>query len=233
MKTIEELSDAELSQINGRGWVCGTKDSKGRILGSKGRVYEIPERRFVMADQALGFAGKSVVEFGCLEGCHTMSIAKAARSVLGIDYQQGNLDKSRIRCELYGAETATFALVDLERGVPPPADLYFHSGVLYHLQDPVTHLARIAPLCRELFLDTHHTNAANSTYKAAVDGKEYPCRIYGEPKHPRAGSAGMSRWIPLELLTTILKKHFKSVRILRDENERNGPRVTIAAKKSL
>lgn len=230
-RKAEELSDAELGELNCRlGWICGTRDGKGRIVGSRKRMYELPDRRFVLADQALGVAGKSVVEFGCLEGCHTVSLAAAAKSVLAVDYQADNLEKSRVRCELYGV-SAEFRRMDVETALPSPADLYFHSGVLYHLKDPVTHLHRIAPLCKELFLDTHHTSNADARYKAQVDGKTYACRVYGEPKDPRAGSGGFSRWLGLGQIMAILSGYFKNVSILRNDNERNGPRVSIAARK--
>lgn len=231
MPLAEELSDGQLRAVNSRhGWICGTRDKKGRIVGSKKRMYEIPDRRVVLADRALGLAGKSVVEFGCLEGCHTVPLAQRAKSVVGFDYQAKNLEKSRVRCELYGV-TAEFRQIDLESALPPAADLFFHSGVLYHLKDPMTHLCQVVPLCKELFLDTHHTRDANGTYKAAVNGKTYPCRVYGEPKDPRAGSGGFSRWLPLDLIMKTLLNFFEKVNLIRDENEKNGPRASIAARK--
>lgn len=226
-RLAEDLTDAELGALNRRlGWICGTRDKKGRIVGSKKRMYKLPDRRFVLADKSLGIAGKSVVEFGCLEGCHTVSLAGKAKSVIALDYQPANLEKSRIRCELYGV-SADFRKLDLESALPPSADLFFHSGVLYHLKDPVTHLHRIAPLCTEIFLDTHYTTAPNAGYK--TNGKIYPCRVYGEPKDPRAGSGGFSRWLGLETIISILSKRFRRVKILRNETERHGPRVSIAA----
>lgn len=228
---IDDLTDKELTAINSRhGWVCGTADSKGRILGNKGRVYDIPERRVVMAQDSLGLAGKTVVEFGCLEGCHTVALARQAKSVFALDFQANNIEKSRIRTELYDAK-AEFAVMDVETDQPPEADLYFHSGVLYHLTDPASHLLRMAPRAKEFFLDTHHTRAPNEQYVAIHDAKAYPFRKYGEPSHPRAGSGGFSRWTTLEVILSILKQFYAKVVIIRDEDERNGARVTIAATK--
>lgn len=230
-RLAEDLTDAELGELNCRlGWICGTRDKKGRIVGSRKRMYELPDRRFVLADKSLGVAGKNVVEFGCLEGCHTVSLAGTAKSVVALDYQADNLEKSRVRCELYGV-SADFRRIDLEDALPPAADFFFHSGVLYHLKDPVTHLHRISPLCRELFLDTHHTPTADSRYTAKFDGKPYACRVYGEPKDPRAGAGGFSRWLGLGQIMAILSGYFTRVSILRNDNERNGPRVSIAARK--
>jgi tRNA (mo5U34)-methyltransferase len=229
MPRLEELSDQELTKLNGsHGWVCGTRDAKGRILGNKGRIYDIPERRVVMAEKALGFAGKTVVEFGCLEGCHTVALARQAVSVTAIDFQDKNLEKSRLRCGLYGV-SPTFLKLDVEAQDPPPADLYFHSGVLYHLQDPVSHLIRIAPLAKELFLDTHHARKAADRYVAAADGKQYLFSKHGEATHPRAGAGTFSRWITLDAIVSTLKRFYRKVVIIRDEDERNGARVTIAA----
>lgn len=229
MPLMEDLSDAEITKLNGRyGWVCGTRDAKGRILGNKGRIYDIPERRVVMAEESLGLSGKTVVEFGCLEGCHTVAIARKAKHVTAIDYQDKNLAKSELRCSLYGAE-ADFLKVDVEAENPPPADLYFHSGVLYHLQDPISHLIRISALAKEIFLDTHHARKTGDRYIATADGKSYPFAMHGEGPHPRAGNGSFSRWVHLDDILSTLRKTFRKVKVIRDEDERNGARVTIAA----
>jgi methyltransferase family protein len=233
MPTIEEVSDEELSSLNARhAWACGTRDRKGRILGTAKKVYAMPDLRVTLCDQVIGFSGKSVVEFGCLEGCHTIPISRKARSVLAIDFQPGNLERSRIRCGLYGV-SPELRKIDLENELPPPADLFFHSGVLYHLRDPITHLHQIAPLCQELFLDTHYARNTKTKYKASIDGMKYPCQLHGESKNPRAGSAGFSRWLPLKLILTTLQKLFPKVLVLRERDERNGPRVSIMASRLL
>lgn len=229
MPLIEDLSDLDLTKLNGSyDWVCGTRDGRGRILGNKSRVYEVPERRVVMVETSLGLVNKTVVEFGCLEGCHTVAIARRARYVTAIDFQDKNIEKSRLRCKLYGV-SPTFIKLDVETQNPPPADLFFHSGVLYHLQDPISHLIRISPLTKEIFLDTHHTRKAEGRYVAAVDGKEYPFTHHVEEVHPRSGKGRFSRWITLDTIVSTLKRFFRKVVIVRDEDERNGALATIAA----
>ena len=231
---IDSLSDEELALINKKyAWVTMTVDSKGRRLGRGEQVFEIPDFRVKFAVDHLGVKGKSVVEFGCLEGAHTVALAREASGVTAIDGRASNLERATLRTQLYGVK-ATFVQGDVESFVPPSADLYFHSGVLYHLKDPVSHLLRISKLAKELFLDTHYTKKAATSYKCQEDGESYPCAVYSEaPSGAKAGLQNTAMWLRLGDIVAILKRSYLGVKILRDEKERNGPRVSIVAKRGL
>lgn len=230
---IDELSDADLAKINkDHSWVTMTVDAHGRRLGRGERVFEIPDFRVRFVKEHLGLAGKSVVEFGCLEGAHTVALAREAKSVTAVEGRASNLERAKLRCRLYGAK-AMFMQADVEAFVPPAADLYFHCGVLYHLKDPVSHLLRISKLTKELFLDTHYTKGPTGKYECPEDGQTYPCYVYGEaPAGAKAGLGDTARWLRLPDILDILKRSFQDVKVLRDEKERNGLRVSLVAKKA-
>lgn len=227
---IDLLTDAELSVYNRQHrWITGTADSKGRVLGLPSRLYKIPERRIQIGHKKLNFTGKTIVEFGSLEGAHTVALARLGKSVVALEGQDKNIEKTRIRCALYGV-SADVRKADLETDLPPPADLYFHSGVLYHLQDPIGHLLKIMPLTKELVLDTHHFRVASGVYKCAQDRKTYPCWIYNEPVGDvKAGLRPFSRWVSLYDIVKTLKTRFTKVEVARNEVEGNGPRATFIA----
>ncbi len=229
---IDDLSDADLAKINkAHAWVTMTVDAHGRHLGRGEAVFEIPDFRVRFVKDNLGLEGKSVVEFGCLEGAHTVALAREAREVVGVDGRASNLEKAKIRCRLYGV-TAAFFKGDVEQWVPPAADLYFHCGVLYHLKDPASHLIRISKSTKELFLDTHYTKGPTGTYQCPEDGRTYPCFVYGEaPAGAKAGLQDTATWLRLPDILAILKRSFQEVKVLRDEKERNGLRVSLVAKK--
>lgn len=228
---LDDLPDAELASLNKQYlWVSGTLDSRGRILGREENLYPFPHPKITAALNHLSLAGKSVVEFGGLEGAHTIELCRAAREVTTIEARQPNIDKMNVRCALYGV-SPTIVKADVEKTLPPAADVFFHSGVLYHLQDPVAHLLRICPLTRELLLDTHHTKAPNTSYVCPVNGKRYDCWVYGENQAGfKSGLRDFSRWLRLSDIAAILREFFHSVEFADSVLEKNGPRTTLIAK---
>lgn len=228
-RPVDLLSDAELQAINRKHtWVTATYDAKRRIVGTARPdfLFEVPERRVVIARDKLGLQGKRVVEFGSLEGSHTIGLFSCGADVLALEARDENIAKTKERCRLYGF-TVKVQKCDVENDPIPSADLFFHSGVLYHLQDPVRHLRRIAPLAPQILIDTHHTAKADTSYVSA-DGKAYPCWIYNEPSGGyKSGLRPISRWLLLPTLVEVLKELYSSVEVVRDEKERNGPRATL------
>lgn len=228
---IDLLSDTAIAGINAAlKWDTYTLDAKGRKIGNPdGRHYPIPHDLVKSADEYLHMKGRSVVEFGCLEGAHTIAIGRIAAKVTAIDFRKDNLVKTSIRAALYGV-FPTVRQLDLEVSLPAPADVYFHSGVLYHLTDPVQHLRRISMRCESLLLDTHYTKAPSTIYRAG-DGREYHAE--GRPENTeeiRAGARAFSHWLTMNTIMGLLGDAFSDVAVLSDRIERNGPRVTIVAK---
>jgi hypothetical protein len=227
---IDGLTDQELKAIEkAHAWVTGTSDAKGRVLGRREKLFEIPEKKIIIARERIGLAGKTVVEFGSLEGAHTISLCREASRVITLEIRDENIEKTKVRCALYSVSPEIIKM-NLETEVPPEADLYFHSGVFYHLQDPVGHLLKIMGRSKDLFLDTHYAPEPDASYQCAANGKVYPCWIYPEPqKGCKAGVSPFSRWLQLSDISTLLTERFRKVEIVRNELENNIPRATFLA----
>lgn len=145
---IEFLGDDDLSRLNNMlPWKCFTADSKGRRFGNpawKGKrngPQVIPDLRIVWLDSLFNLSDKSVLEFGCFEGIHTIALAQRAAKVYAIDSRIENVVKTIVRANLLGF-SPTVSVCDLEQEKDverlPVIDVLHHVGVLYHLKDPVS-----------------------------------------------------------------------------------------------
>jgi hypothetical protein len=227
---IDDLTDAELREINSRyGWTTGTLDSNGRVLGNH-HLYLIPDSKVILADKHFSLNGKTVVEFGALEGAQTVSLCRLAWRVIALESRSENIEKIRVRCGLYGAAPEILKM-NVEVETPPAADVFFHCGVLYHLEDPAAHLIAISSLTSHLFLDTHYAAATESEYVSPADRRSYRFWNYREaPGHSWSGMSQFSRWLALEDIVGILKRSFRRVEVVRNEME-NYVRATVVAEK--
>jgi hypothetical protein len=108
--------------------------------------------------------------------------------------------------------------------------------VLYHLVDPVAHLFRIAPLARDLLLDTH-VCFDDTRFKPADlchHGKTYRAYWYKEHgwRDVFSGISPHSRWLHLEALQEALHDAgYQKVELIETRAERHGPRVCLLARK--
>lgn len=234
MRPIDSMDDRELNRINGAyPWITYCLDAKGRRVGKPdGQYYAMPHPLVLETDRRIGLAGKTVVEFGSLEGSHTVALSERAGRVIAVECRDSNIQKTKMRCSLFGF-TPEILKLDVETQMPPPADVYYHSGVLYHLQDPIVHLHKVSESARDLVLDTHYTKTPNAKYLPAMGGRKYRCYEYPEqPKEFKAGLRRFSRWLLLDDLLEKLNEIYSSVKVHSDRSERNGPRVTIFARSS-
>ena len=160
---LDTLSDAELERLNELlPWSSWVTDGAGRRFGNRfspnKRVApeEIPDPRIVELDRRVGLADKKVLEIGCFEGNHTIALCGLAHQVVAIDSRIENVAKTLIRCAMANQFPAVYC-VDVESGsYDYSCDVMHHVGVLYHLRDPVAHLAAALPqVSTALMLDTH------------------------------------------------------------------------------
>lgn len=103
-----------------------------------------------LATLALPIAGASVLEVGAGIGDHTSFFLDRGCRVTATDARPENVEFMAARHP--GIATAVF---DPEApGSPAPAvhDIVYCYGLLYHLADPATALARMAPLARRMLL---------------------------------------------------------------------------------
>src|SRR5436190_597786 len=75
-------------------WKTGIRLPDGRILGvpRKGRfIVEQQDRRIALLAERFQTADKSILEFGCLEGTHTVQLAQVCREVTAVDVRPKNI----------------------------------------------------------------------------------------------------------------------------------------------
>lgn len=122
---------------------------------------------------------------------------------------------------------------DAEQEIPESLDLscdvLHHVGVLYHLEYPVEHLRRLAPLVRHgIMLDTHVAPEGVEIKRDA--GVRYWHFDDHSRDNPFAGMYGHAKWIVLDDLVGLLKDlGFRNVDVAQERAERSGPRVLIYA----
>jgi len=239
---LDMLTDDQIRELNTLlPWQAYTVDGKGRRVGnrfgSRGKKETpqvIPDRRVVLTDETFDLGDKHVLEIGCLEGLHTIGLCQRARSVTAVDISLRYAVKTIVRSAFFGQHPDVF-VCDVERWDDDDAlrsDVVFHSGVLYHLADPVRHLLRLGRLTRcGMLLDTHVADPAAAVETMEVDGETY--RYEPTEETPGYASEVFSRRLPLDDLVAVLERAgFERVTVVEDRDERNGPRVALLAHKS-
>lgn len=237
---VEGLSVDDLKRLNELlPWMCFTADTQGRRFGNlawKGKreiPQIVPDPRIVDMNKAFDLEGRSVLEVGCFEGVHTIALSQFGADVTAVDSRIENVVKTIVRCNLFGHKPTSF-VCDVERAEDvqrlPRVDFIHHVGVLYHLKDPVTHLQRLGAITGSGFLlDTHYATPemVNSAYQAG--GQEYRYYHYREKGRDEvfSGMYDHAKWLLLEDLKSLLAGlGFGRFVMLKDEQQRNGPRFT-------
>ena len=122
-----------------------------------------PSHQVIMRviDQHLdgGFAGKRIVDIGCLEAYFAAECALQGADVLGIDGKTINIKKCEFVKSALGIKTIRFAeddAMNVTRRKYGRFDVSLVLGLLYHLDDPFTFLKNMADLTEEfMVLETH------------------------------------------------------------------------------
>jgi tRNA (mo5U34)-methyltransferase len=180
-----------------------------------------------------------VLEIGCFEGIHTIALCRLAARVTAVDARVENVVKTLVRCAFFDEHPRVF-VYDVEASGGEEdlmrADLCHHVGVLYHLEDPVSHLRRLGGgISRGLMLDTHYALDHDATETYEVDGERFRFRPYRERgrRDVFSGIRPVSRWLLLGDLTELLRRAgFASVEIVETREERNGPRALLFAERT-
>jgi tRNA (mo5U34)-methyltransferase len=223
-------------------WRAVTRLPDGRLLGKPSRnkregEEKIPDSRIVLLDRLIKLAGKSVLEVGCFEGIHTIGLRQFTDHVTAVDVRPVNVFKTLARLSLYGADAKVYVAdcenLDASFGT---FDVIFHIGVLYHLVDPVGHIAKIGALAPTLYIDTH-VGGPNDTYtKEKIGEAEYSVlrTLEGGWKDPFSGAQKTAKRLSLDSLALALTNAgYTAQRLLQYRRERNGPRVLILASRTL
>jgi SAM-dependent methyltransferase len=103
-----------------------------------------------------------VIDLGCREGGFAVEFARAGYEVLGLEARQSNVDRCHIVEDSLQIPHLTFVRDDA-RNIRHYGefDICFNSGLLYHLDEPVRHLADCSAITKRLLiLNTHYSTDA-------------------------------------------------------------------------
>lgn len=236
MKPYLYLTDPCLQEINSYlDWRSAVTLPDGRILGSttssKRTTPEvIPDYRVKLLDNLIGLANKSVLEVGCFEGAHTLSLLQYTDSVVAIDIRPKNVINTIIRTSLFGKTPKVFVYntEDISQKNFQFFNLIFHCGVLYHLKDPAVHLKNLEGLCNHMLLDTHVCSEDQTNYIYTFNSKNYRAYRYTEGgwSDPFSGKDDHAVWLTKNDLIEVLSIcGFKIHTDIEERKERNGTRV--------
>lgn len=236
---VNRLSDEELQRLNELlPWSSWVVDKHGRRFGNRYTAHKrnepetILDPRILELHKRFDLSDKHVLELGCFEGNHTVALASLAQRVTAIDSRIEHVVKTLVRCTMAGLHPGVHCW-DAEQEIPESLDLscdvLHHVGVLYHLEYPVEHLRRLAPLVRHgIMLDTHVAPEGVEIKRDA--GVRYWHFDDHSRDNPFAGMYGHAKWIVLDDLVGLLKDlGFRNVDVAQERAERSGPRVLIYA----
>jgi 2-polyprenyl-3-methyl-5-hydroxy-6-metoxy-1,4-benzoquinol methylase len=181
------------------------EDAKGKRLQTNGShlcvgsLANLDQHGFPKAKE---LTGRSVLDVGCNAGFYSFTAKlRGARSVVGIDHQPHYVDQALLMRDILGLDvdlrhSDAHSLTE-ESGM---FDVVINTGVIYHLQNPMEFLTRMARITRELmYLETEMlTDPRHSEYAWFIE-KEYGCDpsnwwIYGPLCAERmTRTAGFSR----------------------------------------
>ncbi len=201
-----------------------------------------------------GVQGQRILELGPLEGAHSwLLVSQGAASVTAVEANRRAYLKCLVMKEVLGTDRVRVLLGDcLAHLAEPPApryDLAVASGVLYHMTDPVTLLARLAAAADRLYLYTCYYDPAiierrpqlaarfRGSEARTVQGFAHRLHVhsYQAARFQRAfcgGPAPLSRWLSRDdLLGALRHVGFADVEIgLDDPAHPNGPVLALVAR---
>lgn len=222
-------------------WFAATQLPDGRLVGrldarahKRDTLQAVPDKRIVRLHQALDLSDKSVLEVGCFEGIHTLGLVEFCPRVTAIDVRPINVLKTLARLSAHGRSAAAYT-VDIEQpdALPGRFDVMFHCGVLYHLENPVTHLQAALRACDAIYLDTHVASPGRDSDEADFAGRRYRGyrHVEGGWQDPFSGRGSSAFWLRREDIASLFDEAGFSFETWSERDERNGARIGVLGRR--
>lgn len=219
-----KLDDRELAEVNRLlPWIFYQRDSSGRQVGY-GREWRLIDTRIEELAQRYEISGKSILEPGSLDGHMTLGLCALGAHVTAFDARPVGALKTFAKLLSYGY-SAKILVHDARRMHELGTfDCIFHSGVFYHLADPVAHLRQVKDMAPVIMLDTHtaHPNRPIETVQDGYQGNWYD--EYGWVDH-QSGVEDRSLWLTADSLARLFDEcGFDCETVFHHQEWDNGPR---------
>ena len=173
-----------------------------------------------------------VIEPGPFSGRNTIRLARLFQNVTAYEPRRVNVRTCRQLAGDIGTTNVAIMSGAFNPATSVHAELIFHSGVLYHLADPVEHLMQLPRVAPRLYLNTHvdrpNQPASRKTTTAGGSGWTFTEHI----NRPRAGLQPQSIWLEYQtLITTLVAAGYdrESISLLSDVQESSGRRIALMA----
>lgn len=198
------------------------------------------ESRIQQLAQRAKIAGSRILELGCLEGGHSALLqASGAAQIIAIEGRRENFLKCLTVKNALNLDRCKFLLGDLSEVMPllpGKFDICLALGILYHLEDPVSTIYRIAELSDSLFVWSHYATGdfpvgpADEIY---CNGYMYMGkRVTEAQKDHTSGVHKTAFWLfEEEFIKAVKDAGFRDVEIISKESHPNGPAISFFAKK--
>ncbi|HEX7377043.1 MAG TPA: methyltransferase domain-containing protein, partial [Pirellulales bacterium] len=198
------------------------RDDAGRLIGGGNREFSVRDNRVEAMLARLSIAGLRVLEPACFEGHLTVALCAAGARVTAFDARPVSVVKAFARCLAFGYYPRLL-LHDARRIAELGAfDLVFHSGLFYHLADPIEHLRGLAAVAPRIVLDTH--TAFPALARDVLAGYEGQWHDEGGWTEPLSGVEDRSFWLTKESLFRLFADCGFAHETLLDDEYADGPR---------
>ena len=220
-------------------WHCSFPFEKAP-LDKKAEKIIIREPRIEQLAERMSLGGCRILELGCLEGLHSFLLSNlGASEIIAIEGRRENYLKCLMVKNAFHLEKCTFLFGDVNDILPQLRshfDLCLALGILYHLENPVEVVYRIAQISDSIFAWTHYSSDGFPVGRLATlryGNAQYSGRCVGEdPRHYLSGLQGSSFWLCEEdLLRLFSDAGFKNIEVIMKETHEHGPAITLLAKK--
>jgi len=242
------LTDSQLKDFHELlDWRAGYPLPDGRYLGfsedgEKDGHWKAPAGLEDRVQELLAHSNlknKTILELGSCEGVMTVQLASLCRKVVAIEVRPRNIAAALIRGFLHGVTNCELRMADVRYidGRIGKFDILFHSGLLYHLDNPIDHLFKVRDVSDFLFLDTHYgvdDQPHLEPTTLAFAGEVYDAYFYKEYgwADKFSGVEEHSIWLSREsLLRALNNVGFRQIKIVSEFQTARGPRIHIVAKR--
>ena len=236
------------------GWNLALPPQAG-VAAGRGAFYNDP--RILWALEQFGsIERRKILELGPLEASHTWLLEQHGPSEIhAIEANKLSYLRCLVVKEIVELKTAKFYLGDFNKWLDNEEQRYdfvVASGVLYHMDDPIGLLERIAKRTDALYLWTHYMSdeampdgdprrgailgEAEVQDRHGVRVRLYKRSYYGawRSKSFCGGIHDLHRWVEKSDIVAVIKAlGFDDVRLAHDEpNHENGPSFSVFARRT-
>jgi 2-polyprenyl-3-methyl-5-hydroxy-6-metoxy-1,4-benzoquinol methylase len=176
---------------------------------------------------------KHVLELGCLEGGHSVELAKNYK-VTAIDGRNDNLGRAQFIRKVFeiSEDQLRFRFQDLDTETDlneyKDCDVVFCVGVLYHLKEPWKLIEKMSKVSKNLFLWTHYSNTSDYAV-----GK-YLLKRINEGAHDISTAALVPEvlWFTRNSLFECLRDNgYSEPKVILDNDSQAQPSITLCCRR--